>query len=85
MVVLDSSAHAANQPVLKVKIPFFIFVAAAAVCLCLATMAQHGFDDHGDCGDSFAGDFGGGDGTGFETRGEGGIADRDGSGGAGGD
>jgi len=47
VVVIDSSERAGNQPVLKVKIPFFMFVAAASACLCLASIAQHGFDDAG--------------------------------------
>jgi hypothetical protein len=47
VVAIDSSAHAGVQPVFKVKIPFFAFVAAAAACLGLAAMAQHGFDEAG--------------------------------------
>ena len=46
MVAIDST-HAGIQPVLKVKIPFFGFVAAAAACLAFATMARYGFDDSG--------------------------------------
>jgi len=46
VIAIDSnSAHAA--PVLKVKIPFFVYVAGAAACLAFATMARFGFDDAG--------------------------------------
>jgi hypothetical protein len=47
VIAIDSNAHAGIQPVLKVRIPFFGFVAAAAACLAFASMARHGFDDSG--------------------------------------
>ncbi len=46
MVALDST-HAGVQPVLKVKIPFAVFVAAGGACLAFAAMARHGFDEAG--------------------------------------
>jgi hypothetical protein len=45
VIAIDSSAHAA--PVFKIKIPFFVFVGAAAASLAFATMARYGFGEAG--------------------------------------